>query len=81
MDSQTLIVVVSVFTAGLTISLAYIGPVLAESRALCEALRAIAQQPNESSTLIRILFVAIYCFVGTMIVRFANPFWPQAAGG
>ena len=89
MDPQTLIAIVSIATAGITISVGSIGPALGEGRALCEALRAIAQQPDESSTLIRILFVglamvestAIYCFVVAMIVLFANPFWNAAAGG
>ena len=82
MDSQTLIAVASIFTAGLTIGIGAIGPALGEGRALAEALRAIAQQPDESGTIIRTLFVglamiestAIYCFVVSMIVLFANPF-------
>ena len=56
---------------------------MGEGRALAEALRAIAQQPDESSTIVRTLFVglamiestAIYCFVVSMILLFANPFW------
>ena len=44
---------------------------------------AIAQQPDESHTITRTLFVglamvestAIYCFVVSMILIFANPFW------
>lgn len=69
-----------------------IGPALAEGRAVAEALGAIAQQPDESGTITRTLFVglamiestAIYCFVVTMIVIFANPFWNyfvEQAGG
>ena len=70
-----------------------IGPAIGEARALAEALRSIAQQPDESGTIIRTLFVglamvestAIYCFVVSMILIFANPFWDhflsQAAGG
>jgi F-type H+-transporting ATPase subunit c len=46
-------------------------------------LSAIAQQPDEKNTITRTLFVglamiestAIYCFVVSMILLFANPFW------
>jgi F-type H+-transporting ATPase subunit c len=60
-----------------------IGPALGEGRAVAQALQAIAQQPEESNTITRTLFVglamiestAIYCFVVSMILLFANPFW------
>jgi len=83
MDSQAIIGMISILTAGITIGLGSIGPALGEGRALAEALHAIAQQPDESGTIIRTLFVglamvestAIYCFVVSMILLFANPFW------
>ena len=92
MDSATLIAMVSVITAGITIAIGSIGPALGEGRAVAQALTAIAQQPDESATITRTLFVglamiestAIYCFVVSMILIFANPFWDQvrtAAGG
>jgi F-type H+-transporting ATPase subunit c len=92
MDSTTLIAVISIFTAGITIAVGAIGPALGEGRAVAQALQAIAQQPDESGTITRTLFVglamiestAIYCFVVAMILIFANPFWTQlssAAGG
>jgi F-type H+-transporting ATPase subunit c len=82
MDSATLIAMVSIFTAGLTIAIGSIGPALAEGRAAAQALQAIAQQPDASNTITRTLFVslamiestAIYCFVVSMILIFANPF-------
>ena len=82
MDNETLIAVASIVVAGLTIAIGSIGPALGEGRALAEALRSIAQQPDESGTIVRTLFVglamiestAIYCFVISMIVLFANPF-------
>ena len=85
MDPMTLVAIVSVFTAGLTIAVGSIGPALGEARALAEALRAIAQQPDESGTIARTLFVgmamvestAIYCFVVSVILIFANPFWDR----
>jgi F-type H+-transporting ATPase subunit c len=60
-----------------------IAPALGEARALGEALRAIAQQPETSNTVTRTLFVgmamiestAIYCLVVALILIFANPFW------
>ena len=96
MDSFSLIAVVSIITAGLTVAIGSIGPAFGESRAVAQALSAIAQQPDASSTITRTLFVglamiesvAIYCFVVAMILIFANPFWnyaivaiEKAAGG
>ncbi len=83
MTAETLIAVVSIFTAGLTMGLGAIGPALGEGRAVAQALAAIAQQPDETNTITRTLFVglamvestAIYCFVISMIVLFANPYW------
>ncbi len=83
MDSITWIGIASVITAGLTIAIGSIGPALGEGRALSQALGSIAQQPDEASTITRTLFVglamvestAIYCFVISLIIIFANPFW------
>ena len=83
MDSVSLIGLASIITAGLTIAVGSIGPALGEGRAVAQALSAIAQQPDEKNTITRTLFVglamvestAIYCFVVTMILLFANPFW------
>lgn len=92
MDSMTLIAIVSIITAGLTIAIGSIGPAFGEARAVASALTALAQQPDASATITRTLFVglamvesvAIYCFVVSMILIFANPFWnhliAQAAG-
>ena len=82
MDTDTIIAVASIITSGLTISLGSIGPALGEGRALAQALAAIAQQPDEAGTIARTLFVglamvestAIYCFVVSMILLFANPY-------
>ncbi len=83
MDGVTIIAVVSIFTAGLTISIGVIGPSLGEGKAVAIALTSLAQQPDASATITRTLFVglamiestAIYCFVVSMILIFANPFW------
>jgi F-type H+-transporting ATPase subunit c len=83
MDSMTLVAMVSIFTAGMTIAVGVIGPALGEGRAVSTALSSLAQQPDASTTITRTLFVglamiestAIYCFVVSMILIFANPFW------
>ncbi len=83
MDNMTIIAVASIFTAGLTIGIGSIGPALGEGKSVATALTALAQQPDASGTITRTLFVglamieslAIYCFVVSMILIFANPFW------
>jgi len=88
----TLIGFGSVVTAGLTIAIGAIGPALGEGRAVAQGLASLAQQPDEGNTITRTLFVglamiestAIYAFVVSMILLFANPFWNYAisqAGG
>jgi F-type H+-transporting ATPase subunit c len=90
MDSSTWIAIASILTAGLTIALGCMAPALGEGRAVAVALSSLAQQPDASATITRTLFVglamieslAIYCFVVSMILIFANPFWTHviAAG-
>jgi F-type H+-transporting ATPase subunit c len=86
MEGADLIAMVSIITAGLTIAIGSIGPALGEARAAAQALEALARQPDEANTITRTLFVslamiestAIYCFVVSMILIFANPFWNPA---
>lgn len=86
MNEISLISMVSIFTAGITIAIGSLGPALGEGRAVAQALSAIAQQPDEANTITRTLFVglamiestAIYCLVISMILIFANPFWEYA---
>lgn len=83
LDNLGMIAVGSIVIAGLTISIGSIAPALGEGRAVAQALSSIAQQPDSSNTITRTLFVglamiestAIYCFVVSMILLFANPFW------
>ena len=83
MDSITTVAVASIALAGLTTGFGTMGPALAEGRAVATALTALAQQPDASATITRTLFVglamiestAIYCFVVSMFLIFANPFW------
>jgi len=86
MDSLTWIAVASIVMAGLTTGFGTMAPALAEGRAVALALTSLAQQPDASATITRTLFVglamiestAIYCFVVSMILIFANPFWNAA---
>ncbi|MDP5064155.1 MAG: F0F1 ATP synthase subunit C [Haliea sp.] len=86
MDSMSMIAVISIIMAGLTTGFGTMGPALAEGKAVATALTSLAQQPDASATITRTLFVglamiestAIYCFVVSMILLFANPFWNQA---
>lgn len=83
MDNITIIGLVSIITAGLTTALGTLMPALSEGKAISAALSSLAQQPDASSTITRTLFVglamiestAIYCFVISLILIFANPFW------
>ena len=83
MDSMTMIAMVSIITAGITTGFGTMGPALSEGKAVASALTSLAQQPDASATITRTLFVglamiestAIYCFVISMILIFANPFW------
>jgi F-type H+-transporting ATPase subunit c len=93
MDSVTTIASISMITAASSTCLGCVIPALAEGRAIVMGLTAIAQQPDAAATITRTLFVglamiesiAIYCFVVSMILIFANPFWAhfisKPAGG
>ncbi|ODU09998.1 MAG: ATP synthase F0 subunit C [Rubrivivax sp. SCN 71-131] len=92
MTDFSLIALVSVLTAGLTVAIGSFGAALGEGRAAAAAMAAIAQQPDAAPTLSRTLFVSlamvessgIYCFVVALILIFANPFWDAvkpAVGG
>jgi F-type H+-transporting ATPase subunit c len=83
MSDLAWVAVASILASGICIGIGAIGPAIGEGRALAQALTSIAQQPDETNAITRTLFVgmamvestAIYCFVVTMILIFANPFW------
>jgi F-type H+-transporting ATPase subunit c len=83
MDSITVIAMVSIIMAGFTTGIGCMYPALSEGKAVASALSSLAQQPDAAPTITRTLFVglamiestAIYCFVVSMILIFANPFW------
>ncbi len=86
MDTLTLVaavMVASIVTAGLTIGIGSLGSALSEGKAVSASMSALAQQPDASPTITRTLYIglamiestAIYCFVISIILIFANPFW------
>jgi F-type H+-transporting ATPase subunit c len=83
MDNSTIIAVVSIATAGITTGIGVMMPALGQGRSISSALNSVAQQPDAAPTITRTLFVglamleslSIYCFVISMILIFANPFW------
>jgi F-type H+-transporting ATPase subunit c len=93
MSSVELIGIVSILTAGATVGFGAPITALGEGFAIARAMTALAQQPDAAPTITRTLFIAvamiessaIYCFVVSMILIFANPFWNHvlqtAAGG
>lgn len=82
MTDQTLIAIVSIAAASLTMALGAMGAAFGESRVAASAMDALARQPDEASTITRTLFVslamvestAIFCLVIALILLFANPF-------
>lgn len=88
MNQITIVAVASIIMAGLTIAIAAIAGSAAQGRAVAEALRSLARQPDASNTITRTLFVglaliesfAIYCLLIAMVLIFFNPFWNQVTG-
>ena len=83
MDNMSIIAIASIAAAALCMAIGSIGPALGEARSVAQALSSMAQQPDEAATISRTLFIglamiesiAIYCFVISIILIFANPFW------
>jgi F-type H+-transporting ATPase subunit c len=83
MDPVTIVAAASIISAGIAMGLGAIGPGIGEGIALARAMNALAQQPDESNTITRTLFVglamvestAIYCLVISIILLFTNPYW------
>ena len=81
MDSMTLVVIISIGVAGLTMVIGGYGPAQALGKALTSAMEAMARQPEAAAQIMRTLFVgmaiiesiAIYAFVIALIILFANP--------
>jgi len=78
-----IIAAASVLAAGICMGIGATGSARGEGDAAASALQAMAQQPDEAGNITRTLFIcmamiestAIYSFVVSMIILFANPFW------
>lgn len=88
MNSVELIGIVSIIVAGGTIGFGAPITAIGEGWAVSRAMSALAQQPDAAPVITRTLFIgvamiessAIYCFVVSMILIFANPFWNHMVG-
>lgn len=86
MELVELTVLVSIAGASLSTAVGCIAPAIGQGRAVATALSSLASQPDAAGTITRTLFVglamieslAIYAFVVSMILIFANPFWNYA---
>lgn len=82
MSDQTVIAIVSIGAAALTMAIGAIGAAFSESRVGVSSMDALARQPDETASITRNLFVclamvestAIFCLVIALIFLFANPF-------
>ncbi len=92
MNSVDLIGMVSIIVAGATVGIGAPVTAIGEGWAVSRGMSALAQQPDAAPVITRALFIgvamiessAIYCFVVSMVLIFANPFWNHAvelAGG
>lgn len=87
MDSLELIGLVSIIMAGATVGIGAPITAIGEGWAVSRGMAALAQQPDAGPVITRALFIgvamiessAIYCFVVSMILIFANPFWNHFA--
>jgi F-type H+-transporting ATPase subunit c len=83
MDSLELIGMISIIMAGATVGIGAPITAIGEGWAVSRAMGALAQQPDAAPVISRTLFIglamtessAIYCFVVSMILIFANPYW------
>ena len=82
MTDETILGMVSIIAAAVTMAIGAIGAAFGESRIGASAMDALARQPDESGSITRTLFVslamvestAIFCLVIALILIFANPF-------
>jgi F-type H+-transporting ATPase subunit c len=82
MNAETVIPMVSIIAAAVTMAVGAVGAAVGESRIGVAAMDALARQPDETGSITRTLFVslalvestAIFCLVIALILIFANPF-------
>lgn len=83
MEGLTIIATTSIITSAVCMVLGSLVPAYGESKIAIQAIQGMTQQPDEANDISRTLFIsmamvestAIYCFVVSMIILFANPFW------
>jgi F-type H+-transporting ATPase subunit c len=88
-DPETLITVVTIIVAGLSIALGTAVPAIAEGRAVVKALEGMARQPDIIRDLRTTLLIsmallestAIYVLLVVLILLFANPLLERFFGG
>ncbi|NLG78067.1 MAG: F0F1 ATP synthase subunit C [Xanthomonadaceae bacterium] len=88
MDSLELIAMISIIMAGATVGIGAPVTAIGEGWAVSRGMAALAQQPDAAPVITRGLFIgvamiessAIYCFVVSMVLIFANPFWNHFVG-
>lgn len=81
MDSRTLVTIVTIVSAAITIALGTIVPTLMQGRAVSKALEGMTRQPEVADRLRATLFIslallesaAIYVLLVCLILLFANP--------
>ena len=86
MDAVTLIGAMSVLAAGLCVAIGGIASALGEANIAANALRSIAQQPDESSSITKTLFAsmamvessAVYALVVALLLLYSNSIWNKA---
>ncbi len=92
MSSIEWIGMISIIVAGATVGIGAPVTAIAEGWAVSRGMMALAQQPDAAPVITRSMFIgvamcessAIYCFVVSILLIFANPFWNHAvaaAGG
>ncbi|MDY6407676.1 MAG: ATP synthase F0 subunit C [Pseudomonadota bacterium] len=86
MEPTTLIGAMSVLAAGICVAIGGIGSALGEGNVAANALRAMAQQPDEAGNITKTMYAAmavvestaIYALFITMMILYFNPFWNYA---
>ena len=81
MTDHTVLALVSIAVAGLTIAIGAFGAAMGESRIGAAGMDALARQPDEAGSITRNQFVslamvestAIFCLVISLVLLFANP--------
>lgn len=82
MDSNTLVQVVSIFSAAFALAIAAVGSAIGQGKATVSALEAIARQPEAKGPITQLLIVGLaiiesltlYVLLIAIVLIFVNPF-------